>query len=75
MYGTEVHELRVEIDGKLTNVRARVIRRCDKDGLEGVLLGVLLGDSPIEFMEVWVPIASNPDLSALLERTEKNGQH
>jgi hypothetical protein len=56
-------------------VRARVKRRCDKDGFEGVLLGVLHRDSPIEFMEVWAPIAGNPDLSALLERTEKNGQH
>jgi len=66
MFDSEVHELRAQIDGKLTNVRARVKRRFDKDGVEGVLLGVLLRDSPIEFMEVWAPIASNPELDALL---------
>jgi hypothetical protein len=70
MYNSEVHELRVKINGKLTNVRARVIRRCDQDGVEGVLLGVLHRDIPIEFMEVWAPIAGNPELDALLQGKE-----
>jgi hypothetical protein len=68
----KVHELRIRTDdGKLTAVRARIKGRCDQDGVEGVLLDVLHPNNPdFEVMEVWAPIASNPELDALLQAKE-----
>jgi hypothetical protein len=64
----KVHELRIPTDdGNLVTVRVRVKGRCDQDGVEGVLLALLHpNNTDFEIIEYWAPIASNPELDALL---------
>ena len=67
MSDNEVHQIKFRTnDGKLVPVQVRVKGRCDQDGVEGVLFALLHpNNTDFEVMEVWAPIAANPDLSAL----------
>ena len=68
MSDSEVHEIDIRTDdGKLVTVRARVKGRCDRDGVEGVLLALLHPNTGFEIIEYWAPVASNPELDTVLK--------
>ena len=68
MSDDKVHVLPIRTDdGKLVQIRVRIKGRCAEDGVEGVLLALLHpNNTDFEVGEVWAPIASNPELDALL---------
>jgi hypothetical protein len=63
-----VHQIDIRTDdGKLVTVRVRVKGRCDRDGVEGVLLALLHpNNTDFEVIEYWAPIAANQELSVLI---------